>query len=290
MSEILTNNESEKKGIEEFYNLRLTADEHNNHPFFDKPNYRDSEYVVFEKGNEQIMLLGVPHIDSIDHSIVNVIREKIDSYKPDIIFYEGGSRESVNRLRQAPIDHVAQLNEFKIVREMGEPGLVAKLAKEREIEFDSPEPNREAEIKNSLDKGHALSDILSYYMFRSMKNFKGNESEEYILKKMHYIESDFVKSGYAEDDIKSLMKDIVKNHFPIGSYRSFFNACTSPMETEDFSGKNISAVAWETSSYRDFYILRAIEKVLKGKKRLLVIFGRSHILMIEKIVRAYVNQ
>lgn len=243
----------------------------------------ETPYIFhIQKKGQHLFYFGATHtFDSKDPLYKKIVTSWKDflrlTYKDNcIVLIEGGERIVAKTKEQA-------------IRDDGEMGYVTYLANEEDIKTLSPEPPPQYRYNKLLEEFSKKE--IAYYDFvltcHQWNRYKEKpDFEEYATR---FLESDRRKSGWKRFDFS--LKNMLKIHAEIfgttfnKNDKRFFSDILNPLSSKSVINK-ISL--FEDSGLRDEYIVAEIEKYWKRGMNIFIIYGVSHAVRQEPVIRDFV--
>ena len=251
--------------------------------------YDDTKHAVpytyiLSRGKQYIFYFGSRHsFDPTDTQFA-----KIESFWNDflektqgqsrIAFLEGGNRPALSAREEA-------------IHQGGEMHFVAYLAHEEGIETFSPEPPSSL-LFEELSK-HFPREAIAYYYFARVcyqwnRMVMRPDFQGYVNR---FLRRDAVDSGWNDfsftiDHMIEIQKDLFGTDFNKDDKKFFYDVINP---TTEFSVVN-QVSRFEDAGFRDLYVLEQTEKSWKEGKSIFIIYGCSHAVMHEPVLRDMVEE
>lgn len=233
----------------------------------------------------ELYYFGVTHYRDPKNPIFEQIKTEFDKFKPDIVFIEGAN-ELRNERRDIIIEKFKRLQGDDLIYQTGESGFTAKLALEKGIYLDSPEPKFEDEIKMDLDNGFSKDEIFLYHMARYVRQLQRipeprPSPEEFSLPKSTSLK---IQTGWSDFDFSFEHF----NNLAIQMWGEDYDLSSGSLLHPSPQGNVtvINKISRNTVEFRNEYMVGEIIKVLQQYKRLFVVYGFSHAVIQEPALRA----
>ena len=263
--------------------LILDTDGHNHHEFWETADESSLYSFEAESGEKKVFFFGAHHENDPENPMFDQIRETFQKQSPDLVLVEG--YPEINSAKEEIAETYPDTSEEKLIRSDDERGLALKLAVDSEIDFDSPEPTREAEVDYIFSQEHTVKDILSYYTLRGLDRYPKMSLDE-LLEKRKYVKRAYRPSNISEAEMVKLYEEIIKENHPIDP--DYIRSIQSPMKTEG-QENSINKVAKDVSLFRNKTILKKLQESLKTHENVLIVYGNSHALVLEKAIEKIVK-
>lgn len=228
----------------------------------------------YSLGGEDVALeyFGAYHIFTPDHTQFEKIAT---AFK---LFLEGKEPSNVVAFVESSIPAIKPSIE-ETIHATGERGYLAYLSRERNIEVRCVEPDRVLEMKYLL--GNFPADQIAYYYYlRAIRDYfrqgriqDGTTFEEYSQhllsghKRMFGELEEFKDYSFSMGDIENTHRLITGEEFDRNSRLDI-----DPRKTTTV----INAISKASSTFRDFYHVRAIEGALTEGKSVFIVNGKDH--------------
>ncbi len=222
--------------------------------------------------NVDLEYFGAKHIFTPDHPQFEQITSAFT------LFLEGKEPSTVIAFVEGSMPAIKP-NIEDAIHAAGERGYLAYLSMERNVEVRCVEPSRVLEMKHLLE--HFPADQIEYYYYlRAIRDYfrpggvqDGTTFEEYSQHLLNGHKRMFEEleafNGYSFS-----MGEIEKTHKVItgGEFDRNKRLDINPREISTV----INAISKASSTFRDFYHVRAIEEALKEGKNAFVVNGEDH--------------
>ena len=195
-----------------------------------------------------------------------------------IVFLEGGNRPALETKEKA-------------ISEGGEMHFVAYLAKQENIETSSPEPSDGSQFEEGL-KLFSKEEVAYYFFARVCYQWNRMidkpDFETYINR---FLVRDAKSSGWVDFDFSikhfsNIHKKIFDTDFNKDD-KDFFYSIINPTTEKSITNKVSRFIG---SELRDIHILEEIEKVWKEGFSLFIIYGCSHAVIQEPVLRDLIEK
>ena len=218
----------------------------------------------------EVVIVGVDHTKDPNHPHLDSLHYYWNKFNPDIALVEGRVGNLITWLQDP-------------VKELGEGGLVTKLANKKGIKLYSWESKREDEIESLLKK-FSPEEIAMFYTFRPyFSNMRYGEYENPESALQDYLES---RTDYPH--IKGIFKtwqeldEKWKNDFPDIEWRTYGSGKGYP---EGY----LHDIWNHTNLLRDEHMVRVITELVNKGNSVFVTMGVSHAPRIEKTLNALIQ-
>lgn len=239
---------------------------------------------IIEKNNQYLFYFGSRHTYDQNHpqfeEIRNFWKVFLDRTKNinTVVLVEGGRRPVLETEEEA-------------IKIGGEMHFVTFLASKSDIFTISPEPNDCERFQVLLKAGFSKEEII-YHEFARVC-YQWNQIQEKVDFEKYineYLAADAEQSGWRDfsftiDNMKQIQKKLFGTEFDIND-KQFFYDIINPT-TEKSVINRISR--WDDDEFRDLHILEQIEKIWKEGKNVFVIYGASHAVRHEPVIRDFIE-
>jgi hypothetical protein len=228
------------------------------------------------EGNKTLYYFGASHTSNPDDPMFAKIEQEMDRFKPEKVYVEGFRR--INSATAEEKEKIKTEPMAKWIKD-GEALYTAKLAIEKGIEVESPEPGiEEMEHMKTLFKPE---DIFSYYIFRVVYQYQNHykQSKDFGLEHFkkyiqRYIDSLKSNAGW-DQETSSRLEAGFWNNLKIDDF-DFYARQSDPIPWNDNEQTIVNQVSRESSKFRDEYIVERIAEGLKKHDRVFIVYGSSH--------------
>ena len=223
--------------------------------------------LTLPKSDGAVCIVGIDHTKNPASPDLDSVEYYWNKFNPEIALVEGRVGNLFTWLQDP-------------VKELGEGGLVTKLANEKGIKLYSWESKREKEIAFLL-KQFTPEEIAMFYTFRPyFSNMRYGKYDHPESKLQEYLESrtDYPTIRGIFQNWEELDKKW-KEDFPDIEWRDYGSGNAYP---EGY----LNAIWNETNRIRDEHMINVIVKLVNEGERVFAIMGVSHAPRIEKTLRA----
>lgn len=249
---------------------------------YKKTRHKIPYFFSIEKNNQYLFYFGAKHSFDPKHKQFRLLKNYWKKFlnktkkKKAIVLVEGGER---------PVSK----NEIQSIKEGGEGDFMTFLANQENIETVSPEPEEDYE-RSELLKKFSREEIQYYYFARVVYQWNNlldkPDFEKYISA---FLKSDEKSSNWRDFDfslenMKEVHKKLFKKDFNQND-KEFFYSIINPT----FSAAVINLVSRESSTIRDNHIVKEIKKYWNKGKNIFIVYGSSHAVMQESVLREVLN-
>lgn len=244
-------------------------------------------HYEIQGGDKCIHYFGAFHRNDPLHPMFQQIQGEMDDFKPDVVYVEGvralknQTPEKLDKVKQEPIENFIK---------DGEAWFTAKLAIDKDISVESPEPEFNDEIEYVKQLGFQSGDIFKYYIFRVIhqyqRHFKG-KSEFGIEHFRKYIEPHLARlretGGWDVYTISVFELDFW-NELDLNNME-YYSIQSDPIPRKGKPETSINEIARQSSLFRDRYIVERIAEGLEKYNRLFIVYGSAHAVKQEMALR-----
>lgn len=222
----------------------------------------------------ELLYFGSQHIYEPNHQMLNEIESKLSTFKPDLVYWEGGNPERKSGL---PKD----INEA--VKDKGEAGFVRLLANKRNIEDRTLEPSPliviEALRKTFSDTEILLHGILSQTEQARRKGKSNAELDSIVI--MGIKKTNVYGFKFTPQNMFEFETAIGKILPELKDWHDLSLDMVSPKSVNDPKTNIIQKIGTISNTLRDRHMLNILlSEVGKGRKVFAVV-GASHVIMQE---------
>lgn len=246
------------------------------------PASNNYPYTINTKiSGREVELNGMRHINDPSDESIGRLKARfdgfVDSAKSPIVFIEGGMR------------NVAGLNEDAALLKHGEPGFMAKLAQEKNIEVRSPEPP-DAKLLNELLKRFSPEDVIQYFFERRLYQwYRQKDLDRDIEELEKYIQVGVLDQIKHANGLESVSTDY--GHYLFNLERRIGQRLDDLRDDEIREKLNFevspygSQVSAHASDMRDRYLMAQIKEVAADGHDVFMVYGSHHIFVLEQMLK-----
>jgi len=216
----------------------------------------------FNKNEKKLIFIGTSH--SNNTSQINILRERIIFFDPQIILIEGGFENAVF------------INENEAISKGGEMGFVSYFAREKNILLSGNDP-LESECIDFLCNIYGEDFTFFYFVLRNLDFLLrvnlSLSTEEKIKKVLEEFKqySKWVDYNFSFDRFKEFFQKITNNTFDKDkTYGNYFDPSLRLLETNIATEK--------LSRFRDDFMIKKIKQCLLDHDRIIVLKGENHLI------------
>ncbi len=246
-------------------------------------------YTISGLGNT-LYVSGVEHVFDPESPSFLDIEEAFANANPDLVLVEG-----IYNLEGRDPRVFAYLNSLSIeeAKARGEAMFVLKLASDqiaqgKDIDMESPEPNLREEVHHIEDQGFDQQDIFNYYYFRDVEQFYRESTDHAAMEMELYVRPSIERfreeSGWDDLDLQryeSNAKEAVAEYT-----EDDLKGLIDPIPWPDKGFDVTNQIAAASSNFRDRNILDRIAKGMEHHKRVLIVYGTTHAVVLEPALKA----
>lgn len=249
-----------------------------------------SPYVFeLKKDDSELVYFGTPHVHNLEHPVLAQIEATFDKANPDLVFVEGiraqGDREIFNH-------KIKNTTREKIIGSMGESGFTLKLAVDKGIEWQSPEPSEQDLFTGLLAEGFSKDEIFSWHVLQLLPQYADQDNKEgfkdYCQKYIQYFHENTNWQGFdysyshAIQEAERLLGKLIDIEHESDALNYI-----DPIPWDDKKSTQtvLNRIGSSASRLRDHKIIGDIAEALKVKKRIFIVYGSSHAVMQEPALK-----
>lgn len=249
---------------------------------------RPYEYQLAQ-GEKGLIFFGPGHTNDPENPAFKTIRERIENFKPDLVMIEGA--EGINALSERELKaQLGKHTEREAIMKYGEPYFTAKVAADHGIKVISPEPSDKSALRALESQGHSreaifcqqmASHCVQYARMRSKPDF-----ETYLQPYLAHLRRDFKWDTF--EFSLAHFKRIHEAMFGIAfeaATPELYKRAADPVHWEGQPYGPTSQVAAAWGVFRDKYILDTIQDAFEQYKKIFIVYGASHAVMLEPALR-----
>ena len=225
----------------------------------------------YEAGDSRLVFFGAKHTSEQDSEQWTQLEERWYGF----MVHDNPSKLLIFEKLDAGRD---DLSKEEMIAKHGESGYAVWLAKQKGVDFESPEPDRVKEIEFLKSKGHTEESIMTYYIGRQMHQWARQDKD---------LEPDWQKyAKYTVEKYNSLgcwshelslekvlewFKQSQGAELDVGDIKQLY----------DVSDPSQNPVSADSGGYRDVALKDAIEDNVKKGKDVFVVYGSGHAIRLE---------
>lgn len=237
----------------------------------------------------ELYYFGAPHERDPQNSLFSEIETAFNQVNPDIVFVEGlhdrGDRDKFN-------EQAKNTSRDEVIHRAGESGFTLKLAVEKGIEWQSPEPSDEDLYNDLLNKGFSKDDIFARHVLNILPQYNRLMKKEGFKQYVDDFMDDFKQATNWEGFDYSYERAIELGQQILGRSISVENEPNAldfvdpiPWEEKKSIQTVLNRISTASSLFRDRKIVNDIASAIKTHKRVFVVYGASHAVMQEPALR-----
>lgn len=244
-------------------------------------NLPQTPYVIsLQNGKNQLLVYGTIHSNDSTNNMFDIIESGIIEFNPDIVIHEGGVIEKTF------------LSRNKAIVESGELGLLKYLADKEGFLLLNGDINFNREF-NELLKIYTREEVMYFFI-----------TQRFIFPLIHFSESTNLDSLYLNEFVDGYLKSNKINLLPEEKELKYYyelykkyNGKRFELNDIDYNhlspivkGGHFNDVARKSAEIRDDYLLENINRNLQIHKKVMVVFGGWHILVLEPKLNQLMNE
>ncbi len=223
--------------------------------------------VLLEYTTEKctIHYIGAKHSFNIKSETHQVIKKEIEDFNPEFMILEGFENRGNLKFWENVVKQTDNVSRYAA---FGEPIYAMYLATRKNTPFCSGEPFNKDIFKHLKDKGFSKDDIALYYVLRQIP--QAYERKEVTPENLSFFINGFLQSidelkGYDFKTCNILFKKLTKKSLSLEAV------------TERILRELFPELFQEINTFRDVSILKTLAEKSKKYKKILIIYGASHI-------------
>lgn len=250
-----------------------------------------------EYEGKYISYFGVQHENKPEHGMFDEIEDKFDEVKPDIVFVEGYI--ALNKNNKEEVEGLRNISKEEAIIKHGENIFTAKLAADRGIPVESPEPEFSDEVRYLVDQGFSKDHVFAYYFHKVIPHYIDSHSNEERSAESFREFMEPILEGFKESTNWDGFDYSYEHAVDIGraiwnedlDVINFNERKVDPVLRKKFEGEHttVNDIAAESSLFRDMHIANKIDEALQKHDRVLVVYGSAHAVMQEPALRKVVE-
>lgn len=280
----------ERRAEDQFADLIMTPQEYR-----DKA-HRGNKYLVdLKKGDKELLAYGAQHFNDPEDSNFLAIREALQTRQPSLVLVEG--MRGINKMSADEIREALQVSEKsneEMVRQYGEPAYTVQLAIERGIAVYSPEPAERDNVVFAIEQGSSIDDIFVEQISTIIDQYQRVEDkpslEEYLAPYLSRIKKEwgFSEYDFSFDNYQRLLSQYTDKDFDVSDER-LFSELSDPIPWSGLNYGPTNVASARFMQHRDRYIIGKVQEFLAEHDSIVMVYGKSHVEMLEPALREMFN-
>lgn len=252
-------------------------------------------YVLkLKSGVKSLLYYGTRHTNNPDDFIFQDLPKKLKAFKPDLVVVEGWY--SINTMSKAALQKLySGLSLADSALRWSEAGYVTGWAVQNGVKVLCPEPKPVVETRAVLKAGISKADLYLYYVARMIHQHYRNGGATLSDKGLSGFIGDIQRKELSEwqewdfsvANFKKLFRKAMGEHY-IHFDKEKFSALSTPFKHTKrglpWFGPNQAAQV--SSQLRDRHIVKQLILYFKKYNRIFAIYGGSHTVVQEPILKA----
>ncbi len=251
---------------------------------------RHESPYIFEltRNGKKITYFGSDHVSDPNNTLFAQIRSTLEKAAPDLVLVEGV--EKLRERRESFHVWLSEMSESETIEQGGEPLFAVRLALEKGIECNSPEPSDEFVHEQLIAKGYTPDEIFAYELFRVLPQYyrrgNGDSFREYAQPFLDRFKRSTEWRGYdySYENALRIGEAIVGHPVDVES-DEMVSEYVDPIPRADITETALNRVGRVTSHIRDCFAVEDIARELHTHDNIFIIFGHSHAVMHEPALR-----
>ncbi len=263
--------------------------------FEDYANFEHAQPYIYslEKDDKKLTYFGARHSHNPNDPMFDEIEENFNTAQPKLVIVEGINNLEENKDRV--IEYLSKETPEQAIERGGESRFALKLAAEKGIDMQCPEPKMNKEIKFLETQSFSREAIFAFYLYRTMNQYwrldkeKRPSIEEYLKPYLDEFKNDagWEDFEFSAEHLELIGREIWGDKGLLDNPKFAADRIDPvPWPEKQTEQTMINQVARASSQYRDEYIVEKIKEALKQKGNVFVVYGASHAVMQEPAMRA----
>jgi len=275
--------ENQRETIEAILSSIMTAEE------YSRIKHATPYTFEFKREEKELYYFGAPHTRDPSSPLFTEIERAFNKANPDIVFVEGlnirGDKIKFNEMVKSTIHK-------ELIDRMGESGFTLKLAVEKGIDWESPEPSDEDLYNNLLAQGFSKDEIFACDVFNILPQYNRQIKREGFKKYVSGFIDRFKRAtnwdgfDYSYEHAIRLGEQIFDETVDVENDPNALDR-TDPIPWDEKKEKQtiLNRISEASSLFRDKKIVKDILEAFKTHKRVFVVYGASHAVMQEPALK-----
>jgi hypothetical protein len=246
---------------------------------------------IFElkAGDKELHYFGSRHSRNPEDTLFLEIEQAFNESNPDVVFVEGiSARGDVEKFNEK----VKEASREEIIDHMGEPGFTLKLAVEKGVEWQSPEPS-DKDLYNYLqEQGFSKEEIFAWDVFHILPQYNRQMDKqsfnEYVSRFIESFKRNTNWEGfdYSYEHAMQLGEQILGRKIDVENEPNATDYIDPiPWEEKRDNQTVLNRIGEASSLFRDRKIVSDLAEALKTHKKVFVVYGASHAAMQEPALK-----
>ena len=246
---------------------------------------------IFElkAGDKELHYFGSRHSRNSEDELFSKIEQAFNESSPDIVFVEGiSARGDVEKFNEK----VKEASREEIIDHTGEPGFTLKLAVEKGVEWQSPEPSDKDLYDYLQEQGFLKDEIFAWDVFHILPQYNRQMDKqsfkEYVSRFIESFEknTNWEEFNYSYEHAIQLGEQILGKKIDVEDEPNGTDYI-DPIPWEEKKDKQtvLNRIGEASSLFRDRKIVNDIAEALETHKKVFVVYGASHAAMQEPALR-----
>ncbi|MEX0930498.1 MAG: hypothetical protein WDZ79_02340 [Candidatus Paceibacterota bacterium] len=277
------NTQENNKEMESVLDCIMTAEE------YSQIEHETPYIFELKAGDKELHYFGSYHSFNPEDALFSEIEQAFNKSNPDIVFVEGiSSRGDVEKCTEKVKEGFRE----EIIAHMGESGFTLKLAAEKGVEWQSPEPPDKDLYDYLQEQGFSKDEIFAWEVFQILPQYNRQMDKqsfkEYVSR---FIESFERNTNWEEFDYSceyaiELGEQILGKKIDVEDEPNATDYIDPiPWEKKKDNQTVLNSISEAASRFRDRKIVSDLVEALKTHKKVFVVYGASHAAMQEPALK-----
>lgn len=244
------------------------------------------------KDSKAFLFYGAKHTADPDDSIIEDIKSRVTTFKPQIILV-GDAKPKSKEDTQKFEDELLGQNQREVIKNRGDIGYIIRLALEQNIPWQPLEPSDTDLINHLLEKDFSKDEIFAFRGMQTLiqyQNAKRTDNlENYFQKLFEQLRqaSNWKDFDCSEQNFLKIVNKIYKSEFTLerlislADLKSYAYPNSKPI---GWSDQSVINKIWETAwKFRDIHSALEVVEALKHYDKVFVLYGASHAVVQERL-------
>ncbi len=259
--------------------------------------YAFEAYGKGEYEGKRLTYYGSEHLNDPEHEMFSDIETRFNNANPDVVFVEG--YPNLNWDNKEEVEALRNLTREEAILGYGENFFTAKLAADRGIRVESPEPEFKDEVGYLLDTGFSKDHVFAYYFYKqipyylrthSVEDRSAEDFKEFMEPQLERFRESINWEGfdYSYEHAVEIGRAIWNEDLDI---ENFNERKVDPALSDEFEDERtgINDIAAQSSMFRDVHIANKIAEAMKNHNSVFIVYGSAHAVMQEPALRKVIE-
>lgn len=271
----------------------------------EEPTKKGIPYIpLFKTGNKMLQYVGIYHTKNPENEAIKVIEEKLKSFKPDFVLFEGmqNFNDFEDSLRKRVKKRIENLGwdewRQKCIQLDGENLYTMYHCLAKGIECKSIEPTKKQVTDFLLEKGYSKDEILFNMCLHILVDFNRIENDNHTQNEHNFIRllqarlDDYKENvtwdnyNYSYSQFQKLYKSFTDKEFDIKDKETYQKYRSHELSGDDKDINYFTQMNIDYCYCRDTEAVKKIYLALQKYNKVMVVMGLKHSVLQQPGIRA----